>query len=196
MNKDIYTYTDAPEVLINNFNIKNEDKLDKIEKTLVSLNISNIKNYPDGIYNITHLKKIHRYLFKEIYPWAGEIRGISIRKNDSIFCKPQLIIRSYNSLYKKIRKDKFLKNIKAEHLYKSLAYYHGKLSIIHPFREGNGRTIRAFLYIMVKKNHNIELNYNSVSKKQINNASIDAQNNNYSSMEELYQHILSKSKIR
>jgi cell filamentation protein len=190
--KDPYSYKDAPEVLINKLNIKNVDELDDIEQAIVSLKMSDINDYPKGDYSLKHHLNLHKYLFEDIYDWAGKIRQVTIQKGTTIFPPPQYVESAYNDLYKQMKKDNFLKNIKIEDLHKSLAFYHGEINIIHPFREGNGRTTRAFLSLMVKESHNIELDYLKVTKEHLLKASINSSAMDYEFMERLYQHIISK----
>ncbi|MCL2566645.1 MAG: Fic family protein [Alphaproteobacteria bacterium] len=191
---DPYTYKDAPDVLINKFNIKNAKELEKMEQILVFMKAADIDKYPKGDYSLKHFQKLHKYFFEELYDWAGKIRQITIQKGVTLFCNPMFIESAYNDFYKQMKKDNFLKNIKEEDLYKSLALYHGELNIIHPFREGNGRTTRAFLSLMVKDSHNIELDYDKVNKEHIIKASIDSNNMDYTYMEKIYKHLLSKNK--
>jgi cell filamentation protein len=190
--KDPYSYKDAPEVLINKLGIKDVEELDRTEQLFVSAKMLEIDNYPKGDYSLKHYLKTHKYLFEKIYDWAGEIRQVTIQKGTTIFPPPQYVESAYNGLYKQMKKDNFLKNIKIEDLHKSLAFYHGEINIIHPFREGNGRTTRAFLSLMAKESHNIELDYKKVTKEHLIKASINSSAMDYDFMERLYQHIISK----
>lgn len=187
---DIYTYKDAPNVLINNFGIKNVKELEQIEQLQVSLQFDNFKKYPTGNFNLKHFQALHKYLFGDIYPWAGELRQVTISKGENIFCAPEFIETSYNNIHKEILKSNCLKNIDNKELYKYLAYYHGEINIIHPFREGNGRTTRAFLDLMVYQSKGFNLDYSCVNKKEFIQASIDSSVLNYNKMENIYKNII------
>ncbi|MDR0484791.1 MAG: Fic family protein [Alphaproteobacteria bacterium] len=189
---DPYTYKDAPDVLINKFNIKNAKDLENLEQLIVSTKMLQINKYPKGNYNLEHFKKLHRYLFAELYDWAGEIRQVTIQKGNTLFCNPLFIESAYNDFYKQMQKDNFLKNIKQEDLYKSLAFYHGELNIIHPFREGNGRTTRAFLSLMLLQEVQLKLDYDKINKDHLIQASIDSNDMDYTYMEKIYKYLLSK----
>ncbi|MDR0484214.1 MAG: Fic family protein [Alphaproteobacteria bacterium] len=191
---DPYTYKDKPDVLINKLNIMSEEILDKTEQSFVSIRMSEIENYPKGDYSFNHYRKIHKYLFEEIYDWAGEVRQVTTQKGTTIFAHPRFIEPSYNDLYKQMKKDNFLKNVKKEDLYKHLAFYHGEINIIHLFREGNGRTTRAFLSLMAKESHNINLDYLKVKKEDLIKASINSSGMDYDFMETLYKHIIQEPK--
>ncbi|MDR0484253.1 MAG: Fic family protein [Alphaproteobacteria bacterium] len=190
---DPYTYKDKPDVLINKFNIKNKEELDDLEQALVSTRMSDIDKYPKGNYDFKHYRKIHKHLFEELYDWAGEVRQVTTQKGTTIFAHPRFIEPAYNDLYKQMKKDNFLKNIKKEDLHKPLAFYHGEINIIHLFREGNGRTTRAFLSLMAKESHNIELDYLKIKKEHLIIGSINSSGGDYDLMEKLYKHILPKN---
>ena len=96
-----------------------------------------------GNFDVNHYLSIHKYLFDEIYPFAGEIRSENIQK-DIPFCLPNLIYENLVRTLEQARKN--LKKItNEEELIKFLADFYAELDIIHPFREGNGRTEREFL---------------------------------------------------
>ena len=189
---DPYTDKSNPELLINKLGIKDKKELENIEQAIVSLKMSDIKNYPKGDYSLKHYLNLHKYLFEDIYDWAGKIRQVTIQKGSTIFPPPQYVESAYSNFYKQIKKDNGLKNIKSEDLHKSLAFYHGEINIIHPFREGNGRTTRAFLSLMVKESHSLELDYSKVTKEHLVKAAINSSAMDYDFMERLYQHIIFK----
>ncbi|MDR2007749.1 MAG: Fic family protein [Alphaproteobacteria bacterium] len=185
--QDPYLYKDSSGVLINKLNIKNAEELELAEQAIVSRRMSIIDDYPKGDYSFKHYRKIHKYLFTEIYDWAGEVRQVTTQKGSTIFAHPMYIESAYNDLYKQMKKDNFLKNIKVEDLYKSLAFYHGEINIIHPFREGNGRTTRAFLTLMALEAHNIKLDYLNTTKVEMVKAAINSSGMDYDYMEYLYK---------
>lgn len=190
---DIYSYKDAPDVLINNFNIKDAKKLEKLEQLKVNFQAGNFQGYPKGSFDLKHFQALHKYLFGEVYPWAGEIRQISISKGESIFCTPEYIEASYKNIYKEIVKDNYLKKVSNNALPEHLAYYHGEINMVHPFREGNGRTTRAFLDLMVFTSKGFNLDYENVNKKEFIEASIDSSVFNYNKMENIYKRIIKES---
>ena len=64
-------------VLINKLGIKDEEKLRIAEREITSLRIANAKiSVIKGDFDLLHLKRVHKYIFGDIYEWAGEIRWV------------------------------------------------------------------------------------------------------------------------
>lgn len=134
------------DVLINKFKIKTKEELKEVEKIITRKSLAKLYLKPEeGNFDIEHLKKIHKRIFKDIYPFAGEFRKCSLQKEDHIFCMPNDI----NNLLKEILEN--MNKEFEEEIYSStefafkLAKYYYDIIYIHPFREGNGRTIRTFI---------------------------------------------------
>jgi cell filamentation protein len=96
-------------------------------------------------FDLDHLRLLHRWLFGDVYAWAGEIRTIPMIKDRSEFANPRFIESGAKQLFKKLRQERTLRDVAAPDLPLRLAYYFGELNALHPFREGNGRTQRLFL---------------------------------------------------
>ncbi len=79
-----------------------------------------------------------------MYPWAGELRTIEISKGTS-FC-PSIHIASFaEDVFRKLADNDHLQGLERPAFIRGLADLYGDVNAIHPFREGNGRTQRAFL---------------------------------------------------
>lgn len=90
------------------------------------------------------MQYIHRTLFSSLYQWAGEIRKVGIWKGETRFCAPERIEVEANKIFEAINLDLQDKREfwSLEDAADRLADHYGELNIIHPFREGNGRTQR------------------------------------------------------
>ena len=103
--------------------------------------------FEDGIINnievgtIKVLRQIHSYLFGGLYDFAGQIRTVNISKGGFTFA---------NALYL----DETLKTIEkmSESTFEQIVQKYVEMNIAHLFREGNGRTIRIWLDLILKKN--------------------------------------------
>jgi len=134
------------DVLINKFNIRDAKHLLSIEKTITSTKIGELRNKPiKGQFDIDHLKKIHKYIFGDIYPFAGEFRDESIIKGNVRFANPLYIEENSIKLFKELKNENYLVGLDKDKLSQRLAYYFAEINILHPFREGNGRTQREFI---------------------------------------------------
>jgi cell filamentation protein len=94
-------------------------------------------------YDLLHLREIHKRIFGDIYEWAGRIRTVAIAKT-ATFCLPEYIDSSAAVIFGQLRDEDCLRGLRREAFVGRLAYYLGEVNALHPFREGNGRTQRAF----------------------------------------------------
>jgi len=140
---DKYVYPGTA-VLINRFDCKNAEKLREIEALSTGGNLAYLQLHPiKGKHDFKHLKDIHRFIFQDLFDWAGQIRTIDIGKNN-LFCRAQFIesyaesvfVDFYSSCYE-VRNDK-------ERFIEFLAKHYSDMNALHPFREGNGRAQREF----------------------------------------------------
>lgn len=110
-----------------------------------------ISPLPDRL-NFNYLKKLHRFLFSDVYPWAGKTRadlGLSgtIRKEDSkFFCMSEKIDDKQKRIFREFKQlDELARCVKPEGFADGLAKLWNDLNYLHPFVEGNGRTTRLFI---------------------------------------------------
>lgn len=73
-------------------------------------------------------------IFSPIYDWAGEIRGGSLSKSDTVFTFPERITPELNKLFNQLKSENHLLGLNQEDVTKRLAYYLGELNVHHPFR--------------------------------------------------------------
>lgn len=167
----IYCY-EGTNTLVNKLDIKDSKLLEKYEKTTVALKLLNLeKQGISGNFDITHFSNIHRFLFDEIYLFAGLFRTENIAKDNFRFAEWEYIESELNKLLDNLKSENYLQNLDKQTLAERLAYYTAELNVLHPFREGNGRTTREFIRQLALKN-NYYLNFNSVSSTELLNASI------------------------
>lgn len=95
----------------------------------------------------TELLSIHKFLFEDIYEWAGMVRRIDIAKHSSpqdFFLIQSRIETALSYVFKRLKNERYLTNLEKQDFADKLAYFYEQLNFIHPFREGNGRTQRVF----------------------------------------------------
>ncbi|MGH3510780.1 MAG: Fic/DOC family protein [Pseudonocardiaceae bacterium] len=96
-----------------------------------------------GNYDLDHLRGFHCVLFGDVYPWAGELRTVGIAKGDP-FCLPQHIEAFAEGVFSRLATADYLRGrVRAEFI-DGLTELLGDLNALHAFRDGNGRTQRAF----------------------------------------------------
>lgn len=148
--KDIYLYEDC-QVLINKLGIRNQQELDDAEADYVTYRLKNLALYPlKGNYDYEHFLQMHRYIFQDIYDWAGQQRKLNIYKEEPVLGGLSV---DYSDVFD-IQNDashalaemtatkwhELNQAEKAKNFSKSLA----KLWKVHCFREGNTRTTLTF----------------------------------------------------
>ncbi|MGP4038571.1 Fic/DOC family protein [Gracilibacillus sp. D59] len=89
-------------------------------------------------------QELHRYLFQDIYPFAGQYRNVQLSKGNTRFCQAQFISSYAAQLFEELNNESGWEN--KDKAAERLAYFKSELNLLHPFREGNGRTIRIFLH--------------------------------------------------
>ncbi|MEV0398885.1 Fic family protein [Actinoallomurus sp. NPDC050550] len=138
-------YTDpATGVLINKLGITDADELSRAEADLTYLMLARLERRPlPGRYDLAHLRSFHKVIFGDIYPWAGELRTVAIAKGHA-FCLPQFIRSASDEIFNGLAREGYLRRLGREEFVNRLTFYLGEVNAVHAFREGNGRTQRAF----------------------------------------------------
>ncbi len=98
-----------------------------------------------GKFDVSHLKALHKYIFQDVYPWAGEFRTVNISKGGNSFGRADFIEPSLHGVLNKLANESFLKGFDRSAFIERAAYFLGEINAVHPFREGNGRTQREFI---------------------------------------------------
>lgn len=160
--RDPYLYEDA-DVLINLGNIKDPGVLRLAEADVTSYTIAALYNTPLNQYDSRSLLEAHRIIFDDLYPWAGEIRTIQMSKPEYVqggdtvrYSHPKEIKKELAAACKEIS---LLKKVKdRENLIFRIVRITAKLWQIHPFREGNTRTVVA-TSVLLAQSLGIEVNH-------------------------------------
>lgn len=174
--QSIYCYPDT-NVLKNKLNIRDNRILKTAEEEITLIKqMELLKNPIRGNFTKTHLMNIHKFIFEDIYPFAGKIRREQISKAYTMFYPPNLIDRELDRLFAKIKEKNMLKETNEDRVFDNLSYVMAELNIIHPFREGNGRSIREFIRLMAKY-MGYDLNWGNVDKIKLLEASIQSVDN-------------------
>lgn len=145
MRQSKYEYP-GTDVLINLPGIRDAEELKRFERTVTKERLSQLEQNPiRGSFDLEHLKKIHRFIFQDVYPFAGEIRTETIAKDYFTFAPAQFIVPAANDLFRQLKQEKYLKGLPLEEFADRAAFYMAEINVLHPFREGNGRTQREFI---------------------------------------------------
>lgn len=116
--------------------MKDEEKLTKM-RALELWDKNLIDNIEVGPFK--GLQEIHRYLFQDIFDFAGEIRKVNISKGNFRFA-PILFLAENLKIIDKMKSESF----------DEIVDKYVELNVAHPFREGNGRSMRIWLDALLK----------------------------------------------
>lgn len=169
----IYCYPNS-NVLKNKLDIMDATKLQKVETQLVLIKLYELRQKGiTGDFSPRHLIAIHLFIFGDLYPFAGKFRTENIAKDHFRFAEWEFIEEELNRLTRQLQAEDYLAGLSKEDLAKRLAYYLSELNVLHPFREGNGRTIREFIRQLALRNGYL-FNLTKISAQDMLEASIQS----------------------
>lgn len=134
-----YCYQNS-NTLINKLEIKDQATLQKYEARITAAKLLALRQKGiTGNFDKNHFVSIHKYIFEDIYPFAGKFRTENIAKGYFRFAEWEYIEEELDKLLLKLKNENYLNEKSEEELAKALAYYMSELNVLHPFREGNGK---------------------------------------------------------
>ena len=151
-----YCYPDS-ETLMNKYHIRDKELLEKLEIQKVGVKLLGLDAKPDRMactFDTEHLMQLHKYLFGDIYDWAGTIRDENIYKSERVLSGGSAEYADYKDIAEKLSVlfEKY-QNVDwqgVSNLADVVSEFLLELWTIHPFREGNTRTCVTFLWHYLK----------------------------------------------
>jgi len=201
--KDPYTYP-GTSVLINKYNIRDKVKLDRVEAKFSAFRLTTVENVK-GQFDYQHLKNIHKHIFKDIYEFAGKPRTIGISKAEPILngktveyphpndpFPPNNLDARNKYAFDELKKDNHLKGLDSKTFTQKLTNHATEIWENHSFREGNTRTVVAFMVQLAKNaKHPIKGNlYEDL--RSVRDAFVLAVNGNKKPLKEIITKAMSK----
>ena len=146
-------------VLINKFDIRDEEKLNEVESVLASVRYAEWINAPKAdSFDFEHYKAIHHFLFSDLYDWAGQIRAVNISKKGTNFTPAENIEEQAALIFKRLKNCNYFKGLEYSVFVDEIVDFYCVTNALHPFREGNGRTQRVFLTQLIR-NAGYDINF-------------------------------------
>ncbi len=161
-------------ILENKLGIYSQKELEDAETILLADAYENflLKENFNTAFNIKFLFSIHKYFLHTLYDWAGHQREVDISKGNMMFASVNHLSSSLKYLDKILRENLPKKQDTKYVIARKIAFIHNEYNAIHPFREGNGRTIRLFLDLLALSIGYEMINWNSKLKNDYINACI------------------------
>lgn len=178
-------------VLINKFDIRTQQELDRVEAVLVTAKAAQWEEEPPcSTFDFEHYKAIHRHLFGDLYDWAGTPRTINISKKGTQFCPANEIAQVSSAIFRRLEKNHFLCGLSFDDFSGSLVDFYIRTNELHPFREGNGRTQRVFLAQLAQK-AGYQLDFSCIDPDELMIATIWSAQGVDTLLQELFHKMLS-----
>lgn len=185
--KDCYPDTT---VLINKLDIRNQNMLNVAElRIVISMTMKIEQEIKFNNIDFNFYKNLHKQLFDDLYEWAGTVRNINISKKGTVFCNSDDIERIGKLKFDRLKSLNFLKNTPKDQFLDELTELYHDLNMLHPFREGNGRTLRLFITLLVR-NAGYNLNFSECDSDMLMIATIKAAQGDLSMLREVFSDIV------
>lgn len=159
-------------VLKNKLGITDHKELDEAESIITASKLIDVESVK-GNFDYQHLMDIHKHIFGDLYEWAGEARTINIEKGEKVLSGMSVSYGHHSYISKEASKAiDDMKNIKWNELKsyddkaQTFSEIFAKLWKVHPFREGNTRTVTEFC-VQYAATQNIFLDKELFSKNPI-----------------------------
>ncbi len=177
-------------VLINKLGLKNQEALDAVESVAVALHSAEIESEASDIpFSFDFYCNLHKRLFGDVYEWAGELRTIDISKKGTVFYSADSLADLGKAKFARLQSMNEFQGLgRAELIDELTDFYHG-MNMLHPFREGNGRTQRLFFTLLLHR-LGYRINFAECDTEELMMATIYAAQGITTPLRNFFEHII------
>ena len=190
------TDLDEQDVLKNKLGITNSQVLSDVETILLNDSydffINKLQN-KGLVFDVKLVFDIHKFFLGTLYSWAGSIRKVNISKGESFFVPSVYIPNALDYFEGILKKNMPIKGDNKSIVVKKIALIACEFNVIHPFREGNGRTIRLFLDLIAVHSGYNPIDWGKTPNKDYLKACIQGVNGSHEPMAKIIKKGLNKS---
>ena len=177
-------------VLINKLGIQNQDQLNENETLIVGVKSLQFELAPFlEPLNFDYYKRLHRFLFDELYEWAGAVRNINLSKQHTHFCPADEIASLAERMFGRVENMNFFCGLPREDFIAELTDFYSSVNYLHPFREGNGRTQRLYFRQLAQR-AGYKLDFSAVDSDRMTIATIHAASGIEDTLHDLFDEIV------
>ena len=139
------------------YGVEDPVKLAVLEQAASTVRIAELQRNPlQGDFDYTHFKATHRYIFQDIYEWAGEERVAPTDRwmtkgGHAYYPAGPVLTEAAETQFRKLEQKDLLRGLAMEAFVSELAEIWGEINVIHSFREGNTRTQVVFFSDLARK---------------------------------------------
>ncbi len=178
--------------LINKMNITDEDTLNKIEADITFAKSSQLEECPiSGNFDFEHYKAIHKFLFEDLYSWAGEIRKVNLYKKGTAFTDFNKIEDVADRIFLRLKAENFFRECSDDEFVNNIVDFYCMTNMLHPFREGNGRTQRIFIAQLVRF-CGYDINFSDIDPDELIIGTINSANGVTDLLKEIFRNNIKK----
>lgn len=139
-------------VLINKLGLKTQEALDEAEKIAVSLHSVEIeRSSPSEPFNFAYYCALHKRLFEDLYDWAGELRTINLSKKGTHFYPANELHHLGKAMFQRLQAAHEFRGLSHTAFVLEITDFYNDVNLLHPFREGNGRTQRLLFTLLIRR---------------------------------------------
>ena len=139
-------------VLVNKLGLQTQEALDEAERIAVTLRSVEVeKAETSEPFTFEFYCKLHEHLFSDIYEWAGTLRTIDLSKKGTNFYSADHLKELGTALFTRLQENREFHGLPKEEYAREIAEFYHDLNMLHPFREGNGRTQRLFFTLLLRR---------------------------------------------
>ena len=180
-------YYEGTNCLINKLNIQSEEQLAKIEASITMAKTAELERNPISVsFDFEHYKLIHKYLFEDLYEWAGCIRTVDISKKGTNFTSSQNIETVAIACFDRLKSYNYFRNVDFEDFVENIVDFYCSTNMLHPFREGNGRTQRIFIAQLIRF-CGYDINFSEIDTDDLMVATIHSANGVTDHLKEIFK---------
>jgi cell filamentation protein len=142
------TVYEGTHVLKNKLNERDGDRLSRFERSFTAQRIATAFDLTFPVSAAGYCA-LHKHIFGDVYDWAGQYRTLDIAKSGAMFARAFAIAGEMDKRFAAFNRAR-VGELTPELFFDRLGEHISELNAIHPFREGNGRTMRAHASLLAR----------------------------------------------
>lgn len=160
--------------LINKLDIHDEEMLAEYEAMVTTAKVALLEQNPlPGNFDFDHYRAIHKFLFEDLYAWAGQLRTVDMSKKGTAFVKAGEIKTLGEKAFARLNHRHNFAGLAHEDFVENIVDFYSVINLLHPFREGNGRTQRVFFTQLIRS-AGYDIDFSQIDTDELMVATIQA----------------------